>query len=94
MEVLRDSRIALPKLNVVIAGEEADLSWAKERLIIEIDGGPFHQDEGADARKERAWREAGWDVRRISSEDVYERPSLLLALAPAQTSLVTPYRGQ
>ena len=46
LEVLRDSRIALPKLNVVIAGEEADLSWAKERLIIEIDGGPFPRTKG------------------------------------------------
>jgi|SRR5215207_1683665 len=33
-----------------IAGEEADLSWPASRLIIEVDGGPFHLDVGEDAR--------------------------------------------
>jgi very-short-patch-repair endonuclease len=67
-------------LNPVIAGEEADLVFPERRLIIEIDGGPFHLDRGADARKEAAWRSAGWTVRRIPSEDVYARPKKLVAL--------------
>jgi very-short-patch-repair endonuclease len=67
-------------LNRVIAGEEADLVFAERRLIVEIDGGPFHLDRGADARKEAAWTSAGWTVRRLPSEDVYERPENLLAL--------------
>ena len=45
----------MPRLNISVAGEEADLSWPREKLIIEIDGGPFHQDKGEDARKEAAW---------------------------------------
>ena len=56
MEILRDAGIELPRLNVDVAGEEADLSWPRERLIIEIDGGPLHQDTGEDARKEAAWQ--------------------------------------
>ena len=76
------------------AGEEADLSWPREKLIIEIDGGPFHQDKGEDARKEAAWRGAGWRVERIPSDDVYERPAAFLALAPhSSTSVSAPYRG-
>ena len=44
----------MPQLNERIAGEEADLSWRKERLILEIDGGPFHVDVSArNARKQR-----------------------------------------
>jgi hypothetical protein len=82
MEVLRAADRPLPRLNVRIAGEEADLSWASPRLIIEIDGGPFHLDVGEDARKQRTWERAGWRVRRITSDDVYERPDRLLALAP------------
>lgn len=94
LEILRDAAVPLPRLNVRIAGEEADLSWPRERLIVEIDGGPFHMDVGEDARKEAAWRGAGWKVRRIPSDDIYERPRNLLALALAtQTSLITPYRG-
>jgi hypothetical protein len=83
LEVLRDAGRPLPRLNVRRAGEEADLSWTRERLIIEIDGGPFHLDVGEDARKQTCWEAAGWTVRRLPSEAVYESPSSLLALAPA-----------
>jgi hypothetical protein len=80
--VLRDGHRPMPRLNQRIAGEEADLSWADERLIIEIDGRPFHQDVGEDARKEAVWRAAGWRVRRLASDLVYDDPRQLLALAP------------
>jgi hypothetical protein len=82
MEVLRDANRPLPRLNARVAGEEADLSWPAERLIIEIDGGPFHLDVGEDARKQGNWERAGWTVRRLPSDDVYEEPERLLRLAP------------
>ncbi len=81
MEHLRDAGYPLPLLNVSVAGEEADLSWPQWRLIIEIDGGPFHLDRGEDARKQARWGAAGWEVRRLPSDDVYEHPYRLLALA-------------
>jgi very-short-patch-repair endonuclease len=64
-------------LSVRIAGEEADLSWHANRVLVEVDGGPFHLDVGEDAR----WEHAGWTVGRISADHVYERPERLLALA-------------
>lgn len=82
-EVMRAAGGPLPALNVRIAGEEADLSWATSRVIIEIDGGPFHLDVGEDARKQACWEQAGWTVHRISSDDVYECPERLLALVPS-----------
>lgn len=82
LEILRDAGRTTPRVNERIAGEEADLSWAEERVILEIDGGPFHLDAGEDARKQMIWERAGWDVRRIDSDDVDGRPALLLALAP------------
>lgn len=81
LEELRSAGIELPRLNHRIAGEEADLSWPALRLIVEIDGGPYHLDRGEDERKEKLWRAAGWAVRRLPSEDVYERPQHLLDLA-------------
>jgi hypothetical protein len=81
LEVLRDGGFVLPRLNVRIAGEEADLSWSAQRRLVEVDGGPFHLDVGEDARKQALWERAGWTVRRISSSDVYDRPERLLALA-------------
>jgi hypothetical protein len=80
--VLRDAGRGLPRLNHMVAGEEADLSWRAHRLIIEIDGGHFHQDVGEDARKEAVWRGAGWTVLRLPSGDVYDDPQRLLTLAP------------
>jgi hypothetical protein len=85
LEILRAAGRPLPKLNARIAGEEADLSWAIPRLIVEIDGAPFHLDMGEDARKEACWKAVGWIVRRIASDDVYERPHRLLSLAPPPT---------
>ena len=81
LEILRRSGLPLPKLNARIAGEEADLSWSSSRLIIEVDGAPFHLDVGEDARKEAVWEAAGWDVRRLAADDVYRRPHRLVRLA-------------
>lgn len=82
LEILRSAGHELPNLNHRIAGEEADLSWPAQRLIVEIDGGPFHLDEGEDARKQALWEVAGWRVRRIEANDVYESPRRLLHLSP------------
>jgi hypothetical protein len=80
--ILRDAGRAAPRINSEVAGEEADLSWREHRLIIEIDGAPFHQDVGEDRRKESVWQAAGWRVVRISSALVYDSPEQLVALAP------------
>ena len=40
LEVLRAAGRPLPRLNVRIAGEEADLSWSRQRLIVEARSSP------------------------------------------------------
>jgi hypothetical protein len=82
--VLRDAGRDMPRLNHPVAGIEADLSWPEHRLIVEIDGGPFHQDAGEDARKDAAWRAADWTVHRIAAAALYEHPERLLTLAPTR----------
>ena len=94
MEILRDAGRPLPRLNTRVAGEEADLSWPKHRLIIEIDGLPFHLDVGEDARKQAVWLTAGWTVRRLPSDAVYNQPQRLLALAPPVNVPLTPLERQ
>ena len=74
-------RVPQPDINTRIAGEEADLSWPDRRLIIEIDGGIYHQDKLEDARKTGAWRAAGWDVERVPANDVYDDPERLIRAA-------------
>jgi hypothetical protein len=90
LEVLREAGVPLPRLNARIGCEEADLSWPDARLIIEIDGGPFHLDIGEDSRKQRIWAAAGWAVRRLSADDVYEHPHRLLRLAPPSVPRGSP----
>ena len=82
MQILRDAGRPLPQLNVRVAGEEADLVWRRERLIIEIDGLPWHLDAGEDARKQAVWESAGYRVLRVPADDVYDYPARLLWLAP------------
>ena len=81
LEVLDAAGVAAPDVNVRIEGEEADLSWPASRRILEVDGPQFHQDPEEDARKERAWRGAGWRVDRLPSDAVFHRPEELVVLA-------------
>lgn len=71
LSLLRDAGGEQPEVNVKVAGEEADLVYRERKVIIEIDGAQFHQFPEDDARKTRAWRNAGFAVRRVSSDDVY-----------------------
>lgn len=81
MVLLREAGRPVPRLNVRVAGEEADLVWPDHRLIIELDGPQFHLDVGADASKQQAWEAAGWTVRRLPTDDVYRHPERLLDAA-------------
>ena len=78
---LADAGISAPHINTRIAGEEADLSWPDRRLIIEIDGGIYHQDKLEDARKTAKWRQAGWHVERVPANDVHDDPERLIRAA-------------
>lgn len=87
LEVLYDAGVPLPEVNVHVAGEEADFTWRDKRvlptapLIIEIDGPQFHLFAAEDERKQRIWEDAGYTVRRIPSDRVYDAPELLVAAA-------------
>lgn len=81
LELLHDANIAPPLLNIRVAGEEADLVWLPEKLIVEIDGPQFHRFPEEDARKQAKWEKAGFTVCRIPSGEIYDRPDVLTAVA-------------
>jgi hypothetical protein len=58
--------------NVWVEGFEADLVDRGAREIIEVDGAQFHLDPVRDARKDAAWRAAGWTVTRRPASEVYD----------------------
>lgn len=82
MAILDAADVPLPELNVVRAGHEADLSWPNLRRIVELDSRGFHPFPDRDAEIQRDWEQAGWHVDRLPTDDVYDRPDKLLALAP------------
>ncbi len=82
LELLDRAGRPIPRVNEYVAGEEADLSWPDRRLIIELDGPDFHRLRDDDARKTAIWRAAGHTVRRLPTDDVFDHPDKLLALAP------------
>jgi very-short-patch-repair endonuclease len=80
LEVLQDAALVPQAVNSRIAGEEADLVWLDQRLIIEVDGPQYHRFRDEDERKQRCWEAAGYEVRRIASGEVYANPDALIAL--------------
>jgi hypothetical protein len=81
LEILHDAGVQPPLVNTRIAGEEADLAWPSRHRILEIDGPQYHRFKDEDARKVKRWRKAGYDVRRIPSDAVFDDPGRLIALA-------------
>ncbi|MBV9212547.1 MAG: hypothetical protein JOZ25_02765 [Actinobacteria bacterium] len=81
LEVLHDAGCPPPLVNSRIAGEEADIAWLDRRHIVEVDGPQYHRFAGEDARKAAVWRRAGFTVRRVPSDVVYEAPGELVAAA-------------
>lgn len=79
LEILHDARVQSPKVNIEVAGREADLVWPSWKLIIELDSREFHQFADQDRIKERRWKSAGYRVRRLYGPLLYEHPQRLLA---------------
>lgn len=83
LEVIDAARLPLPQVNEKVAGAEADLSWPERLLVVELDGCQFHRDKAHDAHKTRAWHAAGYRVRRVDTDVVFDEP----------VSFVTRLRG-
>lgn len=81
LAILDAARIPIPMVNVKLDGEEADYAWPDARWIVELDSRRFHHPV-EDARKQAVWERAGWTVRRVPTDDVYDRPHRLLAATP------------
>jgi Protein of unknown function (DUF559) len=56
-----------PLVNTDLNGEEADFHWPAHRLVVEVDGQGHERPrtKAEDARKEAAWRAAGYSVLRL-----------------------------
>lgn len=85
LAILDAAGIVIPHVNVKVCGEEGDYVWPAGRLIVELDSRGYHHPV-EDARKQGVWERGGWTVRRVPTDDVYDRPHRLLAAAPPPPS--------
>lgn len=82
LHLLREAGLPAPRTNVVIAGFTADFVWPDARLIVELDGYPFHGHRAAferDHRRDIVHRNAGYDVLRFTGRQLEEQPLLVVA---------------
>ncbi len=79
---LRDARLPMPETNVKFGRFEADFLWRRERLVVEVDGYPFHRGPAAfnrDHEKDLVFRGAGLDVLRFTGDHVEKQLTMVLA---------------
>jgi very-short-patch-repair endonuclease len=70
---LREEGLPLPHTDAVVEGEVVDFLWPDRRLIVEVDGDPYHRlasDRAADARKDRKLTRAGFTVVRVQDVEL------------------------
>jgi len=82
-ELLRDHGFPEPARQVRPHGAPAwidrvDFTWSAARLVVETDGGAYHDspsDRAHDERRDRALERAGWTVLRFGWTDIMHRPT-------------------
>ena len=65
-----------------IAGFTADFVWEDQRLIVEVDGHPYHSSRPAferDHRRDIVHKNAGYEVLRFTARQLAEEPLLVIA---------------
>jgi very-short-patch-repair endonuclease len=82
LKLIRAAGLPAPRTNIVIAGFTADFVWPEERLIVELDGYPFHGHRAAferDHRRDIVHKNAGYEVLRFTARQLDEQPLLVAA---------------
>jgi hypothetical protein len=81
LPLLSQAGLPIPQTNVWlhIAGGsfEVDFLWRRQKLVVETDGGRFHDNPAAgsrDSKRNRALAGAGYFIPRLGWEDLRDRP--------------------
>ncbi len=86
LPLLSKAALPIPETNakVRVGGKtyEVDFLWRRQKLVVETDGGRFHDNPAAgsrDSRRNRALSEAGYEIPRLGWEDLRDRPEATMA---------------
>jgi very-short-patch-repair endonuclease len=81
LPLLSEAALPIPQTNarLRIGGEtfEVDFLWRRQKLVVETDGGRFHDNPAAgtrDSRRNHTLTGAGYRVSRLGWEDLRDRP--------------------
>jgi very-short-patch-repair endonuclease len=80
-EALRNEGLPLPAVNNWVAGQEVDLYWSAQRLVVELDTRAFHAQRAAfetDRRRDARLQVAGNAVVRITDRRCAAEPAAVL----------------
>ncbi len=88
LELIDDHGLPRPECQVGISGRrgwigDVDFAWRTGRLVVETDGGAFHDsitDRENDERRDQALEAEGWTVLRFSWIDLTKRPTSVLRI--------------
>jgi very-short-patch-repair endonuclease len=73
LELIRETGLPEPQVNVIVEGELADFYWPEHNLIVELDGWEFHKTKAkftADRRRDTKLQIAGYRVIRLTYDRV------------------------
>jgi very-short-patch-repair endonuclease/predicted transcriptional regulator of viral defense system len=81
LPLLTEAALPIPETNarLCVGGKtyEVDFLWRRQKLVVETDGGRFHDNPAAgkrDSERNRAFDEAGYRIPRLGWEDLRDRP--------------------
>jgi very-short-patch-repair endonuclease len=82
LPLLTEGALPIPETNarVRVGGRtyEVDFLWRREKVVVETDGGRFHDNPAAgtrDSERNRSFDEAGYRIPRLGWEDLRDRPA-------------------
>jgi hypothetical protein len=81
-DVCRQAALPSPSVNSWVAGQEVDMLWSEQRLVVELDGRSFHQTRAAferDRLRDAALQLAGYRVLRITRRRLETEPATVVA---------------
>jgi very-short-patch-repair endonuclease len=96
LRLIRAARLPTPRTNYPVAGFTADFCWPDERLIVEVDGHPFHSTRAAierDHRRDLVHREAGYEVLRFTAKQLEEAPLYVATVIARALDRLSRTRG-
>src|SRR6202008_5011648 len=86
LPLLTQAALPIPETNAKVrAGGktyEVDFLWRRQKLVVETDGGRFHDNPAAssrDSERNKALSAAGYEIPRFGWEDLRDRPEAAMA---------------